>query len=105
MNTLRASRYSLAESAVTPEEIFWNRRRFLRGLALAATGTTLSACRSKESASESTGAPLPPRASDALYPPMRSSKYQVDDRTLTPAEVAGRYNNFYEFTTDKAAVA
>jgi len=23
----------------------------------------------------------------------------------TPAGIAGRYNNFYEFTTDKAAVA
>src|SRR5207245_5897566 len=49
--------------------------------------------------------PLPSRPSDSLYPAMRSSRYQVDDRTLTPANIAGRYNNFYEFTTDKAAVA
>jgi sulfoxide reductase catalytic subunit YedY len=105
MNIPRFAKYSLPESAVTPEAIFWNRRRFLRGLALAATGTTLSACRSKESASEATDAPLPPRASDTLYPAMRSSRYQVEDRTLTSAGIAGRYNNFYEFTTDKAAVA
>src|SRR5438552_18241924 len=105
MNIPRASRYSLPESVVTPEEIFWNRRRFIRGLALAATGTTLSACGSKESASEATDFPLPSRPSDSLYPAMRSSRYQVDDRTLTPANIAGRYNNFYEFTTDKAAVA
>lgn len=36
---------------------------------------------------------------------MRNARYQVADRTLTPANIAGRYNNFYEFTTDKAAVA
>jgi len=51
------------------------------------------------------GRSLPVRASDSLYPAMRSSRYHVDDRTLTPANIAGRYNNFYEFTTDKAAVA
>src|SRR2546430_16586767 len=84
MNILRAAHYSLPESAVTPEAIFRNRRRFLRGLALAATSVALPACRSKESASEATDAPLPPRASDSLYPAMRSSRYHVDDRTLTP---------------------
>jgi hypothetical protein len=104
MNFLRLSRYSLPEALVTPETTFWNRREFLRGLALAATGTALSACNSKE-ASEPTEPNLPPRPSDALYPPARNDKYQAADRTLTPAAIAGRYNNFYEFTTDKADVA
>ncbi|HLC13268.1 MAG TPA: hypothetical protein VJK31_08415, partial [Chthoniobacterales bacterium] len=105
MNIAHAFRYSLPESAVTPEAIFWNRRRFIRGLALAATAATFPACGSKENASQAADAPLPPRPSDSLYPAMRNSKYQVEDRTLTPAGIAGRYNNFYEFTTDKAAVA
>jgi sulfoxide reductase catalytic subunit YedY len=105
MNIPRFTRYSLPESAVTPEEIFWNRRRFIKGVVLAATGATLSACGSKESASEATDAALPSRASDNLYPAMRSSKYLVEDRTLTPSGISGHYNNFYEFTTDKAAVA
>jgi len=106
MNCLRRSRYSLPESKVTPESIFWNRRDFLRGLALAATGMALSACDSKQDAStESTIAELPPRPSDTFYPPARNGKYNAGDRTLTPAGVAGRYNNFYEFTTDKADVA
>jgi hypothetical protein len=48
---------------------------------------------------------LPPRPSDALYPPDRNEKYQAMDRTLMPTAIAGRYNNFYEFTTDKADVA
>jgi hypothetical protein len=29
---------------------------------------------------------------------MRNARYQVADRTLTPAGIAGHYNNFYEFT-------
>lgn len=99
MNFLRPSRYSLPESQVTPEAIFWNRREFLWGLALAATGAALSGCDSKESPSaEQTGANLPSRSSDALYPVARNDKYVAGDRTLTPAAVAGHYNNFYEFT-------
>src|SRR5947209_10859426 len=105
MNVLRPSRYSLPESAVTPEKIFWNRRRFITGLALAATGTALAGCGSKENASDATDVPLPTRGSDALYPASRNARFQIDDRNLTPAGIAGRYNNFYEFTTDKAAVA
>jgi len=105
MNVRQNSRCSLPESAVTPEAIFWNRREFIRRMALAATAATLPACRSKESASETADAPLPLRPSDNLYPAMRNARYQVADRTLTPANIAGRYNNFYEFTTDKAAVA
>jgi sulfoxide reductase catalytic subunit YedY len=106
MNFLRPSRYTLPEAEITPEAKFWDRREFLRRLALAATGAALSACNSKESAAtEPTGTNLPPRPSDTLYPATRDDKYQAGDRTLTPAVVAGRYNNFYEFTTDKADVA
>src|SRR5260370_7968590 len=94
--------YSLPESAVTPEEIFWNRRRFISGLALAATGAAFAGCGSKENAKD---VPLPARASDALYPVLRNDRYRVEDRTLAPSRIAGRYNNFYECTTDKAAVA
>jgi methionine sulfoxide reductase catalytic subunit len=106
MNLSRSARYSLPESRITPEAIFWSRREFLKGLALAATGATLYGCGSKEGASTApTGYDLPPRPSDALYPPTHNGKYQAGDRTLTPAGIPGRYNNFYEFTTDKADVA
>jgi sulfoxide reductase catalytic subunit YedY len=106
MNLWRSSRYSLPGSRITPEAIFWNRREFLKGLALTTAGAALSGCGSKESGStESTGYDLPLRPSDALYPPAHNGKYQVGDRTLTPASIPGRYNNFYEFTTDKADVA
>src|SRR5207244_10661296 len=104
MNILRAAHYSLPESAVTPEKIFWNRRQFITGLALAATGTALAGCGSKENVSDATNVPLPVRGSDALYPAARNLKYQVRVQTLTPDRIADRYNTCYEFTTDKAAV-
>jgi sulfoxide reductase catalytic subunit YedY len=105
MNISRSSPYSLPPSKITPETTFWNRRAFLRGLALVAGGAALSGCGSKENVSiEQTVTELPPRPSDALYPAARNGKYQAPDRTLTPAGIAGRYNNFYEFTTDKADV-
>src|SRR5438128_5387579 len=105
MNMERGFHYSLPESAVTPEAIFWNRRRFIRALALATTAATFPACGSKGNTSQAADVPLPARASDTLYPASHNARFQIDDRTLTPAGIAGRYNNFYEFTTDKAAVA
>src|SRR5258708_28123705 len=104
MSFLRPSRYSLSEAKITPEATLWGRREFLRGLALAATGAALSGCNSKEDAAP-TGTDLPPRPPDTFYPPARTSKYQVGVRPLTPANVAGRYTHFYQFTTNKAGVA
>lgn len=40
----------------------------------------------------------------ALYPAPRNTQFVVDDRPTTPEEVAGRYNNYYEFTTAKHLV-
>lgn len=106
MHLSRSSSYSLPRSKITPETTFWNRREFLKRLALATSGVALSGCGSKSDlSSEQTVPDLPPRPSDVLYPPAHNGKYQAPDRTLTPAGIAGRYNNFYEFTTDKADVA
>lgn len=106
MKLSRASGYSLPLSKIAPETSFWNRREFLKGLALAASGGVLAGCGPKENgSSEQPIITLPQRPSDALYPAARNDRYQAIDRTLTPAAIAGRYNNFYEFTTDKADVA
>src|SRR2546430_17742386 len=80
MNIARAFHHSLPESAVTPEAIFWNRRRFIRALALATTAATFPACGSKGNTSQAADAPLPARASDALYPASHDPRFQIDDR-------------------------
>ena len=36
-----------------------------------------------------------------LYPAKRNEKYGIGDRPITPEEINGNYNNFYEFGTAK----
>ena len=40
----------------------------------------------------------------AKYPARRSSRFERADRPVTPEQIASRYNNFYEFTTNKSGV-
>ncbi len=92
--------------APTPEHVFLNRRDWMR-LAGCGTAALLFGC-GKQSSAE----PALPQIADqpppddvrALYPAQRSAKYKVQ-RALTAEKVAARYNNFYEFTTDKERVA
>ncbi len=85
----------------TPEALFLGRRKFLKGvgqglgaLSLASAFPLLGSAADPVAPAKS---PYAPRLNPA-FPPLA-------DRRLTPAAVAGRYNNFYEFTTDKASVA
>ncbi|MCH8807278.1 MAG: protein-methionine-sulfoxide reductase catalytic subunit MsrP [Planctomycetes bacterium] len=92
--------------APTPEHVFLNRRDWMR-LAGCGTAALLFGCEKRSSAG-----PVLPQIADkpppddvrALYPAKRSAKYKVQ-RALTAEKVAARYNNFYEFTTDKERVA
>ncbi len=92
--------------APTPEHVFLNRRDWMR-LAGCGTAALLFGCEKRSSAG-----PVLPQIADkpppddvrALYPAKRSAKYKVQ-RALTDEKVAARYNNFYEFTTDKERVA
>ncbi len=111
MANLRFRRsWEIGESLATPEEVFLDRREVLRalgfgGLALG-LGPTLASC-----------APVAPQAvptamlTPALggkhadrFPAPRNAAFAVGDRPLTPEEIAGRYNNFYEFTVEKERV-
>jgi sulfoxide reductase catalytic subunit YedY len=75
-------------SEITPRELFYGRRRFLQ---LAAGASALAL--------------LPPglEAGQKL-PDVRKSDYVLADKT-TPYEDITRYNNFYEFGTDKESPA
>ncbi len=95
--------WEIPENQATPEAVYWNRRSVLRGLGglgglggLAAAGALAAG-----------GMAAPGRAwaaqedpSASLYPFSRDPKY-VLDRPLTDAGVAAKYNNFYEFGSDK----
>jgi methionine sulfoxide reductase catalytic subunit len=92
--------WEISGNLATPESVFMNRRKFLQGSALTTLATTayLSGCTPS----------LPdPEAETALseiekkiYPARRNEKFQLD-RPLTSEEIAGSYNNFYEFTSVK----
>ncbi|MGM0561846.1 MAG: protein-methionine-sulfoxide reductase catalytic subunit MsrP [Pseudomonadota bacterium] len=102
--------WELAESQATPEEVFRNRRRFMRaagaGSLLLAGGGLLSACDDMNGGSQANAAEsdafdqLSEDPSFDLYPVERNSRYQVE-RDITERELAGTYNNFYEFGSSK----
>ncbi len=96
--------WELPESAATPERVYLNRRRFLQRSGLLGLGAVaIAAGCDKAPAPDPAAAPWPP-AWSALYPAKRNGRYTLD-RPLTEESVAATYNNFYEFTENKALVA
>ena len=87
--------WELPESAVTPEDVFLNRRDMVKALgiapALAATASVLPG----SAFAATDGDP-----SAGLYPVPRNEKYTVE-RALTTEKEATTYNNFFEFGSHK----
>ena len=110
--------WELPLAEATPESVYLNRRRFLRAAGLAGAGVVSLACAGTERAvagspegdeSPSGGVKGQAAVEEALrvhgdkYPAARNPKFKLD-RPLTDPSVAASYNNFYEFTNDKAAL-
>ena len=97
--------WELPERLVTPESVYLNRRRFLRGLAAApmiAGAAALSGCDADADGEDKTqlaAAPADDPSAD-LYPVKRNLRYTVD-RPITAEDLATTYNNFYEFGSSK----
>jgi methionine sulfoxide reductase catalytic subunit len=91
--------WELPEAAATPEAVFLDRRRLIRGLGagslIAATSPWLLAG-SARAASEDPSA--------QLYPVKRNPRYRVDGE-VTPEAITGAYNNFFEFGSSKRIAA
>ena len=115
-NILHRPGWSLPENMITSEAVFQNRRRFLRQLGF--TGASLLAspligCSKAGTPAASSAAAAKPIAPAAVtnaavatakgYPAPRNSEFDPK-WTLTDGSVAARYNNFYEFTTNKERV-
>lgn len=112
-NIIRRPDWWLPDSRATNEAHFWSRRRFLKSMggasigALGLTGAGGVGC-AADAENGSAIAPLPPPPDvpeDVLarFPAKRNPAFTAG-RPVTPEPVSGRYNNFYEFTTDKARV-
>jgi methionine sulfoxide reductase catalytic subunit len=93
MHITRKSDWALADSVVTPEPIFLNRRQLLVGAGFLGIGAGLGL------------GPRPALAAGAAgpspYPGPRNPAYADAGRPVTPEALNTAYNNFYEFSTDK----
>jgi methionine sulfoxide reductase catalytic subunit len=98
----RKPEWELPEGALSDEEAYLNRRRFLQALGLggiSAAGLALGG----RTLFETALAGEPPKPMPKLAA-TKNAAYAVKERKLSDALGATRYNNFYEFTTDKNKV-
>jgi sulfoxide reductase catalytic subunit YedY len=87
----------IRSSEITPEHIYLSRRKFMVGIgALAASSALLAACGTQSGAVKAGDTPKDLKTSAATD--------ELGD-ALTPFESVTNYNNFYEFSTSKEAVA
>ena len=100
-NIILPPEWRLAERWVTPEKVFLNRRHFLKQMGWM-SGSLLAAPALGYSQAAS---PKPVDAAPAAkkYPASRRPEFDPGWR-LTEEEVAGSYNNFYEFSLNKGMV-
>ena len=89
---------AIRSSEITPEGVYMSRRRFMTGAAkLLAGATLLSACGGRLG-----GVPIP--TDDETAPPVDGRTDELGN-ALTPYAAVTGYNNFYEFSLQKEAVA
>ncbi len=102
--------WELPENLATSEDVYVNRRDFLKRMGFTGLGAWALTLGCFNSNSEAGPSPVLkdvkstiPRPQPPFYPAERNSRYSVD-RPISTEEVAASYNNFYEFTTDKGNV-
>ena len=102
---------AIPSSEITPEWVYLNRRRFMKGAALAVGALALGACAAPQPAAPSgagatgdrTATPPPPEGSTpaaAAEPKASTATDELGD-PLTSYEAVTTYNNFYEFGMGK----
>jgi methionine sulfoxide reductase catalytic subunit len=93
-------------SEITPASAYFNRRNLMRGgVALASAATTGLLYRRLNGMSLDAGTTAQIDGLQAAAEAPANSGFKVANEALTPLMSVINYNNFYEFTTDKDAVA
>ena len=90
--------HMIPSSEITPEHVYRTRRQFMRGAAALAVGALVGACGARPGA---TGQPAAPTAAPG---PVSGGADELGG-PLNSFEQITNYNNYYEFSTDKQAVA
>ena len=93
-----AKSWEIPEREATPQEAFFNRRRFMKSLLGAGlTGSILPVAGCGQSPASST------ESSYESYPNLvRNPAFAKVDRPITAEDLAAKYNNFYEFGGGKS---
>ncbi len=95
--------WEIAEQNVTSETVFLNRRRFFKTLIGAGVGATLSlpllGCEKTEEANHKLEATL---NTESFRNIQRNPNFSTVDRPQTKLNIAGQYNNYYEFGSTKS---
>ena len=98
------------ENEVTPPEVYFSRRMFLKaGVIAASLGATAAIYRRLNGVETVTAKPpqlagLKPATAGAGYPPTIAQAFQTNEAETSFQDIT-HYNNFYEFSTDKEGVA
>ena len=95
MRRIPVSSVPVLPSEITPEHIYLNRRAFMKLAAVAGGSLALAACGPDQDI---------PGATPADSPTAPASTSELSD-PLTSYEAIANYNNYYEFSFDKEAVA
>ncbi len=90
----------IPSSEITPETVYFSRRRFLKGALFAAAATALAACAPRQATALSPVNTGTPGASI----PSTDLKDELGDPATT-YEAITTYNNYYEFSEDKSGPA
>ncbi len=97
--------WEIPESRVTPEEVYTDRRQFMKKLTGLGVGAyaLLNGCSENPSQAQDQSVWRSIPEAEGVYPVSRNAKFTLD-LAITREDIAASYNNFYEFTTDKDRV-
>src|SRR5271154_6824129 len=90
---------------ITPPAIYFNRRALLRGGALAASAAATGAIYRAVNRVGSEATSTMELDSVVAAEGRADLGFRVEGEAMTPLSLVANYNNFYEFSTDKEAVA
>jgi len=97
--------HDIPSSEITPEEVYLNRRKFMKLTAAVGATALLAACGvSPQSSSGEGDNPAAATQAPSVEPSMPEISDELGDPANTYEEITN-YNNYYEFTTDKEGVA
>ncbi len=95
----------IPSSEITPEQLFRSRRQFMRGAGAMFAATAMLAACGREAVPSAGEAGAGEAGANAPAPGQVAGKTDELGDPLTEYKAVTGYNNYYEFTTDKAGVA